>query len=149
MGPELEPRDPQFEARVRASFARQQVMTLIGAEMTTVEPGVVEITLPTRDDLTQQHGYTHAGIVTTIVDSACGYAALTLAPAGADVLTIEYKVNFLAPASGERLIARGRVLRAGRTVTVCAGDVSALRDGREQPVATMLGTMRIMPETSV
>lgn len=149
MGPQIEPLDPQFEARVRASFARQQVMTLIGAEMTTVEPGAVEITLPTRDDLTQQHGYIHAGIVTTIVDSACGYAALTLAPAEADVLTIEYKVNFLAPANGERLIARGRVLRAGRTITACAGDVSALRDGREQPIATMLGTMRIMPETSV
>lgn len=149
MRPEFAPRDPQFEARVRASFARQQVMALIGAEMTTVEPGVVEITLPTRDDLTQQHGYLHAGIVTTIVDSACGYAALTLAPAGADVLTVEYKVNFMEPANGERLIARGRVLRAGRTITVCAGDVYTLRDGREQPIATMLGTMRIMPETSV
>ncbi|HEU0026083.1 MAG TPA: PaaI family thioesterase [Ktedonobacterales bacterium] len=145
MASEFEPRNPEFEALVRDSFAKQQVMALIGAEMTTVEPGAVEITLPTRDDLTQQHGFVHAGIVTTIVDSACGYAALTLAPASSDVLTIEYKVNFMEPASGERLIARGRVLRAGRTITVCAGDVSAVRDGREQPVATMLATMRIMP----
>jgi uncharacterized protein (TIGR00369 family) len=107
MASEFEPRNPEFEALVRESFARQQVMALIGAEMTGVAPGAVEIALPTRADLTQQHGFIHAGIVTTIVDSACGYAALTLAPAGADVLTIEYKVNFMEPASGERLIARG------------------------------------------
>ena len=147
MATEFEPRNPEFEALVRQSFARQRVMALIGAEMTHVEPGVVEITLPTRVDLTQQHGFIHAGIVTTIVDSACGYAALTLAPAGSDVLTIEYKVNFMEPANGERLIARGRVLRSGRTITVCAGDVSALREGRERPIATMLATMRIMSGT--
>lgn len=147
MAAEFEPRNPEFEAHVRESFARQQVMALIGAEMTSVEPGAVEITLFTRADLTQQHGFIHAGIVTTIVDSACGYAALTLAPAGSDVLTIEYKVNFMEPASGERLIARGRVLRSGRTITVCAGDVSAVRDGGEQPIATMLATMRIMSGT--
>lgn len=135
------PRDPQFESRVRASFARQAVMTLIGAEMTSVTPGAVEIVLPTRDDLTQQRGYIHAGIVTTIVDSACGYAAYTLAPAESDVLTVEYKVNFMAPAQGERLIARGRVIRAGRTLTVCAGDVLALRAGVEHPIATMLATV--------
>lgn len=147
MAAEFEPRNPEFEALVRESFARQQVMALIGAELSSVEPGAVEITLPTRADLTQQHGFIHAGIVTTIVDNACGYAALTLAPAGADVLTIEYKVNFMEPASGERLIARGRVLRSGRTITVCAGNVSALREGREQPIATMLATMRIMSGT--
>jgi uncharacterized protein (TIGR00369 family) len=147
MASAFEPRNPEFEALVRESFAKQQVMALIGAELPSVEPGAVEITLPTRADLTQQHGFIHAGIVTTIVDNACGYAALTLAPAGADVLTIEYKVNFMEPASGERLIARGRVLRSGRTITVCAGDVSALRDGREHPIATMLATMRIMSGT--
>jgi uncharacterized protein (TIGR00369 family) len=144
MEPEFEPRDPAFEARVRASFAKQPVMSLIGAEMTTVAPGTVEIIMPTRDDLTQQHGFIHAGIVTTIVDSACGYAALSLTPAGSDVLTIEYKVNFMEPARGKRLIARGRVLRAGRAITVCAGDVFAPHDGREQPIATMLATIRVM-----
>lgn len=144
MASDFEPRDPGFEAHVRASFARQRVMELIGAEVTAVAPGTVEITLAARDDLTQQHGFIHAGVVTTIVDSACGYAALTLAPANSDVLTIEYKVNFMEPARGERFIARGRVLRAGRTITVCAGDVSALSDGRELPIATMLATMRIM-----
>lgn len=148
MASDVEPRDPAFEAHVRASFAAQRVMELIGAELTAVAPGAVEITLPARDDLTQQHGFIHAGIVTTIVDSACGYAALTLAPPRSEVLTIEYKVNFMEPARGERFIARGRVLRAGRTITVCAGDVSALRDGRESPVATMLATMRIMPAAS-
>lgn len=144
MPPTFTPRDPEFEARVRASFAQQTVMALIGAEMASVTPGATEITLPTRGDLTQQRGYTHAGIVTTIVDSACGYAALTLALSGADVLTIEFKANFLAPAQGERLIARGRVLRAGRTITVCAGDVFALREGVEHPVATMLSTVMVL-----
>lgn len=142
---EFEPRDPQFAARVRDSFARQGVMALIGAEMTEVAPGAVEITLPMRGDLTQQHGYIHAGIVTTIVDSACGYAALTLTPPGSDVLTIEYKVNFMLPASGERLVARGRVLRSGRTITVCAGDVLAVGEGRERIVATMLATIMALP----
>lgn len=135
------PRDPDYAARVRASFGHQAVMTLIGAEMTAVEPGATEITLPFRDDLTQQDGYAHAGIVTTIVDSSCGYAALTLTDPSAGVLTIEYKVNFMAPAQGERLIARGHVIRAGRTITVCAGDVTAWRDGAEHPVATMLATI--------
>ena len=141
MQPAFTPRNPDYEAETRASFARQAVMTLIGAEMTSVTPGATEIILPMRADLTQQRGYTHAGIVTTIVDSACGYAAYTLAPASSDVLTVEYKVNFMAPAQGERLIARGRVIRAGRTITVCAGDVVALRAGVEHPVATMLATV--------
>ncbi|HEX9035483.1 MAG TPA: PaaI family thioesterase [Ktedonobacterales bacterium] len=144
MPPAHIPQDPDFEARVRASFGLQTVMALIGAEMTSVTPGATEITLPMRDDLTQQRGYIHAGIVTTIVDSACGYAALTLAPIGADVLTIEYKANFMSPARGERLIARGRVVRAGRTITVCAGDVFAERDGGEHAVATMLATVMVL-----
>jgi uncharacterized protein (TIGR00369 family) len=139
--PSFEPRDPDFEARVRASFARQQVMATIGAEMTRVAPGEVAIELPFRDDLTQQNGYLHAGIVTTIVDSACGYAAFTLMPAEAAVLSVEFKVNLLAPAVGERLIARARVLRPGKTLTVCAGDVVAVAGGAETMVATMLATM--------
>ncbi len=148
MASEFEPRNPGYEAQVRESFARQRVMELIGAKMSAVTPGAVEITLPARDDLTQQHGFIHAGVITTIVDSACGYAALTLAPAGSDVLTIEYKVNFMEPARGERFIARGRVLRTGRVITVSAGDVYALHDGRERPIATMLATMRIKSERS-
>ena len=139
--PSFEPQDPYFEARVRASFARQQVMATLGATMARVAPGEVEIELPFRADLTQQNGFLHAGIVTTIVDSACGYAAYSLMPAGVNVLTVEYKVNLLAPARGERFVARGSVLRAGRTITVCAGDVVAVQDDREQLVATMLATM--------
>ena len=139
--PTFEPQDPNFEARVRASFARQKVMETIGASLTRVSPGEVEIELPFRDDLTQQHGFLHAGVVTAIVDSACGYAAMTLMPADATVLTIEYKVNFVSPATGDRLIARGHVTKPGRTVTVCSGDVVAQGAGQEKLVATMLGTM--------
>ena len=138
------PQDPQFEARVRESFARQQVMTTIGATMTSAAPGAVEIQLPFRPDLTQQHGFLHAGIITTIVDSACGYAALSLMPAQVGVLTIEYKVNFLAPAARERFVARGHVTKPGRSVTVCAGDVFAVQNGRETLIATMLTTMMVV-----
>lgn len=126
---------------MRESFARQKIMATIGARLIRVAPGEVDIELPFRDDLTQQHGFLHAGIVTMIVDNACGYAALSRMPADAAVLTVEYKTNFLAPATGERLIARGRVTRPGRTITVCAGDVFAVIDGRENLVATMLATM--------
>ena len=139
--PTFQPQDPHFESRVRASFARQTVMATIGATLTKVLPGEVEIVLPFRSDLAQQDGYLHAGIVTTIVDSACGYAAFSLMSVDAAVLTVEYKVNFLAPAQGERLIARGRVTKAGRTLTVGSGDVFAVRGDQEHMVATMLATM--------
>ena len=114
---------------MRASFERQKVMALIGAELTRVTPGRVEIELPFRDDLTQQHGFFHAGIVGTIADSAGGFAAYTLMPAGASVLSVEYKINLMAPADGERLIATGQVVRAGRTLTVCELAVEALKGG--------------------
>jgi len=140
------PQDSNFEARVRMSFARQRLMQTIGAHLTRVTPGEVEIALPFREDLTQQHGYLHAGIVTSIVDSACGYAALSLTPAGAEVLSVEYKINLLSPARGERMIARGRVVRRGRSLTVCAGDVFAVHDGQEKMVATMIATMMTMTE---
>ena len=130
-----------FEQRVRDSFSRLRLMTTIGARLLRVAPGEVEIDMPARDDLTQQDGYVAAAVVTAIVDTACGYAAMTLMPAGASVLTIEYKVNFLAPARGERLRAHGRVVKPGRTVTVCSGDVYALSEGTETHVASMLGTM--------
>jgi len=137
----LVPADEAFEQRVRASFARQRVMTTIGAELTSVAPGEVVIQLPFREDLTQQHGYLHAGIVTAIVDSACGYAAYSLMPADAAVLTVEYKVNFLAPAAGRRFVAYGRVSKAGRTLTVAAGEVIAETAGDPKPIASMLATM--------
>ena len=132
---------PDFDYRVQSSFAKQSVMKLIGAELIKILPGEVEILLPFRHDLTQQHGFLHAGIITAIVDSACGYAALSLMPAGASVLTVEFKVNLLAPAKGERFVARGKVVKPGRTITVCSGEVFAL--GSEEPklVATMTATM--------
>jgi len=145
--PDFEPQDPDFEARVRASFGRQTVMTTIGARIERVVPGEVEISLPFRADLAQQHGFLHAGIVTTIVDSACGYAALTLMPPGTGVLTVEYKANFLAPASGVRFLARGRVVKPGRTLTVATGEVVAVADDdTERPVVTMLATMMAIRE---
>ena len=135
------PQDTDFEARVRASFARQRVMGTIGARLLRVAPGEVEIGLAFREDLTQQHGYLHAGIVAAVVDSACGYAAMSLAPGGAEVLSIEFKLSLLSPARGESFVARARVKRAGRNVTVCAGDLYALEGESEKAVATMLATM--------
>lgn len=137
----MTPPPPEFELRVLESFGRQKVMVAIGARMTRVSAGAVDIELPFREDLTQQHGFIHAGIVTTIVDSACGYSALSVMAPDAAVLTVELKINFLAPAKGEKLIARGRVVRPGRTIVACAGDVVAVAGGIETPVATMLATM--------
>ena len=139
--PNFDPADPDFEARVRESFARQRVMQTIGARLKRVAPGEVDIELPFSRDLTQQHGYLHAGVVTTVVDSACGYAALSLTPPGAEVLSVEFKINLVSPASGELFVARARVLRAGRNITVCAGDVFAVEAAREKLSATMLATM--------
>jgi uncharacterized protein (TIGR00369 family) len=137
----FEPRDPAFEARVRASFERQRAMHTIGARLIRVEPGEVELALPFREDLTQQHGFLHAGIVTAIVDSACGYAALSLMEPGVAVLSVEFKVNLLAPAAGERMRAVGRVIRSGRTLMVCTGDAIAVTGGTESVVAALQGTM--------
>ena len=138
---EFKPMDPNYEARVRSGFEKQNVMKTIGAILTRVAPGEVVIELSYDASLTQQHGYLHAGIVTTLVDSACGYAAYTLMAPDSEVLTIEYKVNFMAPARGERFKGIGKVLRSGRTITVCSGDVVAIENGKEKVVATMLATM--------
>jgi uncharacterized protein (TIGR00369 family) len=138
--PPHEPADPEFEIRVRESFARQAAMTLFGAVLDRVLPGAVTIRLPFRPDLTQQHGFVHAGIVTAIVDTACGYSALTLMPPGSDVLSVEFKVNLLRPATGT-LMARGEVLKPGKTITVARGDVVSAAAGGEVLVATMLATM--------
>ena len=137
----LDVADENFESRVRASFARQRVMQTIGAELTRVDAGAVEIALPYRIDLTQQHGFIHAGIVATILDSACGYAAFSVMSPDLAVLTVEYKVNLIRPAKGDRLVARARVMRSGKTLTVCAGDAFAQSDESESMVATMLATV--------
>jgi uncharacterized protein (TIGR00369 family) len=137
----FQPQDPAFEARVRDSFARQRVMETIGARLVRVAPGEVDVEMPYRADLSQQHGFLHAGILSTVLDSACGYAAFSLMPADAAVLSIEFKTNLMAPARGELLIARAHVVRAGRTVTVCAADAFMVENGAEKHVATMLGTM--------
>jgi uncharacterized protein (TIGR00369 family) len=116
-------------------------MNLIGAELVKVVPGEVEIQIPYRHDLTQQHGFLHAGIITTIVDSACGYAAFSLMPPDASVLTVEFKVNLLSPAKGELFVARGKVVKPGRTITVCSGEVFSMDDEEPKLLATMTATM--------
>ena len=134
-------KNPEFAADVRKSFAAQSIMQTIGAQLSRVEPGIVEISLPYQTDLTQQNGYLHAGIITTIADSAAGYAAFTLMPAGASVLSVEFKVNLLRPASGEMFLARAEVIKAGKTLTVVRADVFGISGNERTLVATMQGTM--------
>jgi len=133
----MNPKDPNFESRVRESFSKQKVMQLIGARLTKIAPGECEIGVPVREDLTQQDGFMHAGIVTTVLDSACGYAAYTMMSEGSRVLSVEFKVNLLAPAKGEMVRAAAAVKRAGRTLTVCTADAFA----DDKLCATMLATM--------
>lgn len=131
----------QFEPHVRASFDAQPLMRTLGATLAKVAPGEVHITLPFNAALTQQNGFVHAGVITSIVDNACGYAALSLMPAGTGVLTVEFKVNLVNPAKGERFIAVGKVIKPGRTLTICAGEVIAHGDGSPKLVAMMQATM--------
>lgn len=133
--------EPGYEQRVRDSFGRQKAMATIGARLVRIAPGEVDIDVPVREDLTQQHGFLHAGILATALDSACGYAAFTLMPADAAVLSVEFKINMLAPAKGERVVARARVKKAGRTISVCDADAFAIEGGAEKLVASMTGTM--------
>ena len=137
----FEPKDPAFADRVRASFARQAAMQTIGAELAKVEAGHVVIELPWAQALTQQHGFLHAGMVATGLDSACGYAGFSLMPADAAVLTIEYKINLLAPAKGQRFRMEGLVVKPGRTVTVAEGKAYAIDGGGEKLIATMACTL--------
>ncbi len=131
-----------YEARVRDSFARQKIMETIGAELTRVSQGAVEIEMPYDEALTQQHGFLHAGVISTVLDSACGYAAYSVMPPDAAVLTIEFKVNLLAPGRGERFLFRGSVTKPGRTIIVADGQAYAFTaDGEAKLVATMTGTM--------
>jgi uncharacterized protein (TIGR00369 family) len=135
------PRDPAFHERVRASFARQGLMGTLGASLVRVAPGAVDIALSPGPSISQQHGFVHAGAVAAIADTAAGYAALSLMPPGAGVLTTEFKINLVAPALGERILARGRVVKAGRTLTLAQTDVVAERDGKETLVALLTATL--------
>jgi uncharacterized protein (TIGR00369 family) len=134
--------DPHFVSRIRESFGRQKAMALIGASLGKVAPGSVEVVLPHRGDLTQQKGYVHGGIIGMIADTACGYAAFSLMPAGGSLVTVEYKMNILTPARSS-LTARGQVIRAGRTLTVARAEVYA-DDGSH--VATMQQTLMALPD---
>jgi uncharacterized protein (TIGR00369 family) len=140
----VRPSDSNFESRVRESFAAQKLMRTLRAELTKVALGEIDIEIPFSDELTQQNGFIHAGVITSIADSACGYAAYTLMAADESVLSVEFKVNLLAPAIGEKFSARAQVIKPGRTLTVCRADVFAINcgnKGEEKLIATMLATM--------
>ena len=137
----LIPRDPSFRARVQASFDRQGLMRTLGASILHIAPGAVDIALPASPSVSQQHGFVHAGAVAAIADSAAGYAALSLMPPGAGVLTTEFKINFVAPASGECIVARGRVIKAGRTLTLAQAEVFSEAAGEEKLVALLTATL--------
>jgi uncharacterized protein (TIGR00369 family) len=138
--------DPNFEARVRSSFAKQQFMATIGAEVAEVSAGSVTLKMKVRDSLLQQHGFVHAGALSSLADSACGYAALSLMPADAAVLSVEFKVNMLSPAKGDAIIARADVIRPGKTIMVCRADVFSVNGSDEKLVAAMQGTMMVVRE---
>ena len=140
----FEPRDPIWEEKVRASFARQGAMALIGAELTDITPGRCEIRMPYRLDLTQQHGYFHAGIISTAVDSAAGYAGFSLMAPNSSVLSVEFKINLLAPGDGELLIATGEVIKAGKTLVIARGDAYVVKNGKTTHCATMQQTLMTM-----
>ena len=142
--PTFEPKDPRYATRVRESFARQGAMRLIGAELIDVAPGYCAIGLVPRPEVAQQHGYVHAGMIGAIVDSAGGYAGFTLFPPDASVLTVEYKLNLLAPATGDRLVALGFVVKSGRTLAITRGEVYAEREGKRSLVALMQQTLMVM-----
>lgn len=141
MSKTFEPQDPNFRQRITDSFNQQQVMATLGAELVRVDPGEVVIRLPYQPKLTQQHGFLHAGVVTAIIDTACGYAAYSLMPADSQVLSVEFKINLMAPAKGDELVATGKVIKPGRNITVCNGDAVMITDGQSKPVAHMVGTM--------
>lgn len=148
MGAAFEPRDPGYERRVRESFARQGLLATFAAELRSIKPGAVEIEVPFSPGLTQQDEFFHAGVGIAILDTACGYSALTLMAPGMRVLTVELKVNLLAPAVGDHLQARGEVVRPGRNLTVCRGDAYAVSGGDSKQVATILATMTGIAEAN-
>ena len=130
-----------LQEHILASFSAQGLMITLGAELVRVAPGEVQIALIPRPELSQQHGYIHAGAITSVLDSACGYAALTVAPAGLDVLTVEFKINFIRPAVADRFVAIGKVTKAGRTLTVCQGEVIGEQGSRRETIAVMQATI--------
>jgi uncharacterized protein (TIGR00369 family) len=140
----FEPQDPDFERKIRDSFARQGLMKHLGAEISALRPGYCEIRATFHAELSQQNGYFHAGVSGAIADSACGYAAFSLAPRDSSVLTVEYKMNLLAPALGKTLIARGSIIRSGKTLKICRGDIFIVNDGAEQLCATTLATIMVL-----
>jgi len=142
------PIDPVFEERVRTSFLRQGLINTLGGNITFLGPGELHLEAPFDERFTQQDGFLHAGIITTLMDSACGYAAYTLMPANSRVLTVEFKVNFLNPARGERFRAEGRVLKSGRTISVCEGKLYALENGQGSLAAMMQATMICLQKDS-
>ena len=141
MNSQFEPKDAGYKEKVIESFKRQEVMKTLNASVQTVRPGEVELKLPYQQNLTQQHGFIHAGIVSTVLDSACGYAAFSLMPEKAAVLTIEFKINLLAPAKGDWFRAVGKVKKSGKNITVTEGELFSHADGQEKLVATMVGTI--------
>jgi uncharacterized protein (TIGR00369 family) len=148
MGQSFSAKNPAFEATVRDSFARQAMMSTIGARLVRVAAGEVHIALDHSPALTQQNGFLHAGVIATIADTACGYAALTLVPTGSDVLSVEFKINLISPARAATFVARGRVLRSGRTLSACIADVYGVSDRDELLVATMLSTIITRPSAT-
>ena len=142
------PKDPNFQQKVKDSFRRQRFMELIGAELTSIEAGYCEIRLPYREDLTQQHGFFHAGVVGTLADNAAGYAGFSLMEANASVLTVEFKLNLLAPGKGEVLLAKAQVLKSGRTLSVCRCDIYAVNEGKEKLCAAAQVTLIQLENTS-
>ncbi len=137
----FEPRDPNYVSKVRSSFDRQQVMRSLGIEIAHLEPGKIELTMPYDPKFSQQHGFLHAGILTTALDSACGYAAFSLMDPEAAILTVEFKTNLLAPADGAHFRFCADVLKPGRTLTICEAKGFANKDGKEKLVASMTGTL--------
>ena len=144
--PSFEARNPHFEARVRESFARQKAMHTLGVQISSLAAGIIELTMAFDESYTQQHGLVHAGIITTALDSACGYAAYSLMDSDVTVLTVEFKTNLLSPAKGERFCFRAEVVKPGRTLTVSEGRAYALEDGAERLVASMTGTLMSVRE---
>ncbi len=142
----MEPRNPNWRARCAQSFDDQGVMATFGVTPTSLEPGRVALTFPFRADLIQQHGFIHAGVITTVLDSACGYAAFTLMEDRAEVLTVEFKSNFLAPAKGQTFRCEGEVIKAGRTLMVTQGRAFAINDGAETLISTMQATMMVVTD---
>lgn len=138
--------NPDYEKAIRESFLKQNIMATMGASLTNVAPGRVEIELPFDEKLTQQHGFLHAGVISTVIDSACGYAALSLMPSDAAVLSVEYKINLLSPAKGEKLLAVGTVEKPGKTLMVCRGEAYSVTGATRKHVAAFQGTMMVIQD---